>query len=890
MRENKLIWVVDGDDLKTKHRQGGMIALKGFGYQEAHALNYVIKLLTCDDGLVQLRYEGAQDVDIMFGDGKQLYIQYKETAGTEYTFTEMRDILHGFMRDTIDACGHPANTKHLDTLQLSFLFVSTGVFVGPEMMKLIRNTSTNTLANTLSKGFTYEKNPLSTKNEYKAVAEYVLNHVQVSLDQKQEIKKDLELLAIARLALFGVPIERINDSISRIKELFIKPCSLFAYDISQCLTGLAPYHPLHNDSPFNLLPGDNQFTAKEHAAEEFRESGRGSWEVVHYGMDIIRDQSDKVYQDFKNMGKSLSLILISGASGTGKSTLIRRVAWDIHRSGQALVFEMTNPSKLIEQAWDEIARLAKLAGKPALIVIDDISNHSQIFEDLKRHTYSNIVIIATDRSANCIPKNYPASLCIHTLAAVSENEIDELANVLDRKVSPGNKIKLLSLMQSGEIFPLSLLLMGSSLTIIAKRTIQKAKQHGNKAYELFLSLCVCGTYDQSVPKSLLMRMEPSVSFWAEAKKEHLVFDEVNRRFRSGHAKLATSILECVEPDIMALKISLLKNIDARDIDERRFGLGLLQNGLEKQAPELKYFTRPLMEFSETIVEVGDYLDIVRCQKIIDAAIKMEAYDLNVICLRLQSVRTSERVRTGHDAVVYLTDTQEDVEITFAVVSRVFAKNEIFFGRSKFMRWISEHTRGREVLQQQAVVLHFEWLKLNRYPFSETLALINCITHGNAQLSNTTNTEFTEIILTILNNLDFSTKAQIELLDKICESNISRLRDERAVGCILDRVNEFLDNLKLDENTEVLRKLASLSINIGGEGDKNKMSKLLIELLPSLPPKFMRIAFFWLVKLSPGNQNSIMTAWTAIFQNADESDLPDLINNFIKALSPGFDVS
>lgn len=128
---------------------------------------------------------------------------------------------------------------------------------------------------------------------------------------------------------------------------------------------------------------------------------------------------------------------------------------------------------------------------------------------------------------------------------------------------------------------------------------------------------------------------------------------------------------------MALKISLLKHIDARDIDERRFGLGLLQNGLEKQAPELKYFTHPLIEFSETIVEVGDYLDIVRCKKIIDAAINMEAYNLKLTSLRLQSVCTSERVRTGHDAVVYLADTQEDVEITFAVVSTVFAKNEIF---------------------------------------------------------------------------------------------------------------------------------------------------------------------------------------------------------------------
>ena len=886
MRKNKLTWAVDGDDLKTKHRQGGTIALKGFGYQEAHALNYVTKLLTCDDGLVQLRYEGAQDVDIMFGDGKQLYIQYKETAGTEYTFKEMRDILHGFMRDTIDACGHPANTQHLNTLQLSFLFVSTGVFVGSEMMKLIRKTSTNTLANTLADGFKYEKNHLSTKNEYIEVAKYILNNVQISLDQKQENNKDLELLAIARLALFGVPVERINDSISRIKELLIKPCSLFTYDISQCLTGLATYHPLHNDSPFSLLPGGNQFTEKKQIAEEFRESGRGSWAVVHYNMDVIRDQSDKVYQDFKCMGKSLALLLVSGASGTGKSTLIRRVAWDIHRSGQALVFEMTNPSRLIEQAWDEIARLAKLAGKPVLIVIDDISNHTQILEDLQRHTYSNIVILASDRSANCIPKNYPASLCIHTLTAVSENEIAELANILDRRINSAEKRKLLSLMQTGEIFSLSLLLMGSSLTTIAERTIQKAKQHGTKAYELFLSLCVCGAYDQSVPASLLMRIEPSVSFWAEAKNEHLVFNEVNRRFRSGHAKLATSILEYVKPDVMTLKISLLKDIDARDIDERRFGLGLLQNGIEKQASELMYFIPPLIAFSEIIVEVGDYLDIVRCKRIIDATISAGAHNLNAISSRLQSVCTSARVRTGHDAVVYLADAQ-DVETAFTVVSTVFAKNEIVFGRSKFMRWVSEHTRGREVLQRQAVILHFEWLKINGYPFSETLALINCITHSNAHLSKTTTTEFTEIILTILNNLDFTTKDQIELLDKICESNINRLRDERLVGSILDRANEFLDNIELNKNAEILRKMASLAINIGGENDKKKISQLLIILLPSLSPKYMKMAFFWLVKLTPSNKVSLIADWKVIFQNSKKSDLPDLINSFIKALPLDF---
>ena len=69
-------WSVDGVAMHNKPRQGGAHALKGFSFQAAVALVRLTWMLTCRHGIVRVRYEGAQDIDIGYTDGRELYIQY----------------------------------------------------------------------------------------------------------------------------------------------------------------------------------------------------------------------------------------------------------------------------------------------------------------------------------------------------------------------------------------------------------------------------------------------------------------------------------------------------------------------------------------------------------------------------------------------------------------------------------------------------------------------------------------------------------------------------------------------------------------------------------------------------------------------------------------------
>jgi len=58
-------WFVRGDQLLTRSRVSGATAERGFDYQRSFALFKMVEMLTGQGGLVSMRYECAQDVDLM---------------------------------------------------------------------------------------------------------------------------------------------------------------------------------------------------------------------------------------------------------------------------------------------------------------------------------------------------------------------------------------------------------------------------------------------------------------------------------------------------------------------------------------------------------------------------------------------------------------------------------------------------------------------------------------------------------------------------------------------------------------------------------------------------------------------------------------------------------
>ncbi|TCG08601.1 hypothetical protein BZM27_11055 [Paraburkholderia steynii] len=883
---NMHAWFVDGADMRTRSRQGGRTALNGYEYQAAHAVHFITQLLTCEGGLVQVRYEGAQDIDVMFGDGRQVYIQYKETSGREYSFEDLREILHGFMRDVIDACGHPPDLDRLATLKLEFLLVSTGVFVGTEMMRLIRGSYTKILAANLAKGFTYSEKPIK-KAEHKAVAEYVLKNVSVRLSSKLQECDEPNLLATARLALFGVPAPRISASIARLKELLTPPRNTFSADAVLCLDGLPDYHPASSRSPVRIVPSETFFPAQAYVEQEFRESGRVSWPAIHFGLDAARDCTAAIHRNIIDLGKASGVVLVAGPAGSGKSTVIRRVAWEIHRAGKALVFEIPNPSVLYSQAWDEIVRLAELANRPALIVVDDISNHQNVLDELRRNSLGNVIVIASDRNARCIPTSFPVHVCAHRLDEVSSKELGNLAVQLGRRLSATQVAKLKGLMRDGEIFALSLVLRGSSLPDLAERTLTLQKQHVPELRDLFLCLCICGVYDQAIPVTLLSRIEPSAEVWNKAKAERLVFEEPNNRLRSGHAKLASTIIEQVRPDVTRLKIALLERADVSDTVERRFALGLLQNGLSRNVEELVRFADQLSAFAAALAPVGDYLDLSRCARILGTVKNAGAVELTAAEDGVKSATRADRVRTGHDAVVFMRQSS-DFESSFAVVARVFASSTVQFGRNSFMRWVIERGLGQVALQREAVSLQFGWIRSKDFPVPETLALLNCIVHTNPKLPDEAISHFAAMVKTILEEVEYppDSRSKLTLLLVACEAIYTRLRLQSLFEVFLQRVRNSFGDAGLAANVQLLRSLIRAARDAGKSKGQRDTFRTVARLLPQVKDEQIRGVYMALLSLVPKTQKSLLINWSKKFQMASPVKAVAFAHEFARAVEQG----
>lgn len=107
-------WAVRGDALRSRRRSGGRIASDGFRFQQLYALTRVVAMLDAGNGIAAVRWEGSQDVDVLFLSGREIYTQVKNEAGAKLTLNSLGDVLTSFALDLNES----------DNPELQFLFVA----------------------------------------------------------------------------------------------------------------------------------------------------------------------------------------------------------------------------------------------------------------------------------------------------------------------------------------------------------------------------------------------------------------------------------------------------------------------------------------------------------------------------------------------------------------------------------------------------------------------------------------------------------------------------------------------------------------------------------------------------------------------------------------------
>lgn len=199
-------WAVSGRALETPDRAGGMNAEKGFLFQRSYAAWLLTGLLTGADGIVALRYEGAQDVDLRLLDGTKIYAQVKGYELAELDWTSARGILSRFVAD-LQAARAAIGAEPI--ARLSFRLVAAASVGSNDVLDLFRRKR-------IDKHVARLVRQLATKGSASALKvdmKDVLSRMTTELLPAGIPKEVFRLMAEARLARFGVRTDEIDAAL-----------------------------------------------------------------------------------------------------------------------------------------------------------------------------------------------------------------------------------------------------------------------------------------------------------------------------------------------------------------------------------------------------------------------------------------------------------------------------------------------------------------------------------------------------------------------------------------------------------------------------------------------------------------------------------------------------
>lgn len=122
---------------------------------------------------------------------------------------------------------------------------------------------------------------------------------------------------------------------------------------------------------FDFVAGDTTPTDRN-TRTFFFEGAEPTWDDIRRNVDAQRDITSDYLQVLNDETHETSVVGLVGQAGSGKSTTVKRLAFEIARDGRIVYFSKTDQT-LNQQAILDMAR--SLGDKHAYIFIDDARNH-----------------------------------------------------------------------------------------------------------------------------------------------------------------------------------------------------------------------------------------------------------------------------------------------------------------------------------------------------------------------------------------------------------------------------------------------------------------------------------------------------------------------------------
>ena len=677
-------WFVRGSALATPGRTGGMHAEKGFHFQKSYAGYLLTRLLSGAEGISIIRYEGAQDVDLMLTDGRQVHVQVKKYDRTPLDVLRLTAVVESFVTDYRDAKNANGFTP---ADGLDFRLVAVGAVTDVAVLDIARRSNKHIHAPAIAKRISGKaKAPHALKQEVRAVLDRLETHLYpVGSPSDMYIA-----MAEAALVRFGVMQDRIDDALRALIGKIHWRENILASDVSEWLGPyLPPNHPASGTGAIRLVTGR---TVAVRTAEAFYSSQATIWPAIFTDMDAPRDELRVLMAALED--PLAAKVLIKGPSGAGKSTLARRAAWNLAKQGRAMVLEVTDPTEAGEH-WDAALKFAKGqagSGRYTILLIDDLPDYGQLIRlaaDLL--VGSPLKVLGTTWRAGATVKRLGEGAIEVPIGKISECEAAGIASRLGRSLEKIPSAQLEPILNSGQLLLLNLVLLGEgSAESFARRILDRLREEAPELVAPYLDLCVFGRSDTSVPIAALLRRDRvSAQLLRSSEISGLVFEVGPHRLRSGHRLLSASVVAAAKVEPVERMIAIAGAADVSFERERRFAVGAIErvtslDGLEAARASSK----DISMLARRISSVGDYLDLRRTSQVLDRL------GLEHQAKEIRGLATHERIRTGVDAAAYRADFEHiDPKRTFAVLIRFYDGNDTSWGWRNFLRFAANLDDG-----------------------------------------------------------------------------------------------------------------------------------------------------------------------------------------------------
>lgn len=570
-------WSIPTKQLTGPRRLGGRVSRRGFAFQDAYTCLQLSRLLDSTQGIVAVRPEGAQDVDLLYSDGREEYVQLKHEPDEHYTLVALRPILQGFALDLLEA-GRPttltfvlvARSNHID---FAVVWLRDGEPSEKDVAKVTDLLSQSTKDSPAPRCL-IELN----KTERNSLAKQLLRQTTFHFGMGDEIAGcfSFESRACTQLARQGIAGAELQNAFNALEAALDKR-EFRRVDVEELLKRFI------GGAAIELFEGaaealTDELLSRPAASKRIQQFYAGApldWDIIAAYGDIERDQQDALIKQLANPSETLRVVCIVAEPGAGKSTLSWRVATELHRQHGVFVIRIRDKEDV--GVWYRMPDFCQKLRRPFYVLVDDVFREPDVLNAIRELNPSlPITVLATSRANEYRPHRMKGEVVRVPLKEPSPNEKERILQRLGKTRTDLTSEQQQRLNAANQFLVLMMeITAGKELHRIIKESLEWLQNHDESAYRAYEYLCFAYEHSISIPVSLLERLDQHGRFHNLPDRETaqgLIFYEDGRtnNVRVGHPVIAVaaySFYESYRAPASVLQ-EIVTAVDASNFHER----------------------------------------------------------------------------------------------------------------------------------------------------------------------------------------------------------------------------------------------------------------------------------------------------------------------------------